>query len=78
MLQFRADPALGVLYTVFKIREAGSPAMHRGSALDHTIGQMLDENVALDHDGARAMAMAHFDELIENADESYRPSDIKR
>jgi len=39
---------------------------------------MLDENVALDHDGARAMAMAHFDELIENADESYRPSDIKR
>ena len=52
--------------------------MHRGSALDHTIGQMLDENVALDHDGARAMAMAHFDELIENADESYRPSDIKR
>lgn len=78
MLQFRADPALGVLYTVFKIREAGSPAMHRGSALDHTIGQMLDENVALDHEGARDMATAHFDELIESADESYRPSDIKR
>ena len=34
MLQFRSDPALGVLYLVFKIREAGSPAMHRGSALD--------------------------------------------
>ena len=78
MLQYRSDPALGVLYTVFGIREAGSPAMHRGSALDHTIGQLLDENVALDHEAARDMATAHFDELIENADESYRPSDIKR
>ena len=35
MLQFRADPALGILYLVYGIREAGSPAMHRGSALDH-------------------------------------------
>ena len=48
MLQFRSDPALGVLYLVFKIREAGSPAMHRGSALDHTIGQMLEAGATLD------------------------------
>ena len=78
MLQFRADPALGVLYLVFGIREAGSPAMHRGSALDHTIGQMLDENITLDQDSARAMATSHFDQLIENTEETYRPSDIKR
>jgi len=78
MLQYRSDPALGVLYTVFGIREAGSPAMHRGSALDHTIGQLLDENVSLDHAGARALATTHYDDLIENTDERYRPSDIKR
>ena len=78
MLQFRADPALGVLYLVFGIREAGSPAMHRGSALDHTIGQMLDENITLDQDSARAMATSHFDQLIENTEETYRPSDINR
>ena len=53
MLQFRSDPALGVLYLVFKVREAGSPAMHRGSALDHTIGQMLEAGATLDQAGAR-------------------------
>ena len=78
MLQFRSDPALGVLYLVFKIREAGSPAMHRGSALDHTIGQMLEAGATLDQAGAREMATAHYDDLIENTDEKYRPSDIKR
>ncbi|HCX87629.1 MAG TPA: hypothetical protein DG761_06360 [Gammaproteobacteria bacterium] len=78
MLQFRSDPALGILYLVFGIREAGSPAMHRGSALDHTIGQLLEEDTTLDHEGARAMAAAHYDDLIENTDEKYRPSDIKR
>ena len=78
MLQFRADPALGVLYLIFKIREAGSPAMHRGSALDHTIGEMLESDATLDQEGARAMATAHYDNLIEKTDEKYRPSDIKR
>ena len=78
MLQFRADPALGVLYLIYKIREAGSPAMHRGSALDHTIGQMLEADTALDQEGARAIAAAHYDDLIEKTDEKYRPSDIKR
>ena len=78
MLQFRSDPALGILYLVFKIREAGSRAMHRGSALDHTSGQMLEAGAMLDHDGARAMAAAHYDDLIESTDEKYRPSDIKR
>jgi len=78
MLQFRSDPALGILYLVFGIREAGSPAMHRGSALDHTIGQMLEEGATLDHEGARAMAAAHYDDLVESTDEKYRPSDIKR
>ncbi|MBT6089631.1 MAG: hypothetical protein HOH20_08655, partial [Rhodospirillaceae bacterium] len=69
MLQFRADPALGVLYLIFKIREAGSPAMHRGSALDHTIGEMLESNATLDQEGARAMATAHYDDLIEKTEE---------
>jgi hypothetical protein len=69
MLQFRADPALGVLYLIYKIREAGSPAMHRGSALDHTIGEMLEADAALDQEGARAMATAHYDDLIEKTEE---------
>ena len=43
MNQFRADPALGILYLVYKIREQGSPAMHRGSAVDETIGTLLSE-----------------------------------
>ena len=78
MLQFRADPALGVLYLVYGIREAGSPAMHRGSALDHTIGQMLDEDVTLDHEGARALATEHYDTLIEGTEDDYRKADITR
>ncbi len=64
MLQFRADPALGVLYLVFGIREAGSPAMHRGSALDHTIGHMLEDGVALDHAAALQLATDHYDNLM--------------
>ena len=78
MLQFRADPALGILYLVYGIREAGSPAMHRGSALDHTIGQMLDEDVTLDHAGASALATEHYDALIEGAEDDYRSADINR
>ncbi len=78
MLQFRADPALGVLYLVFGIREAGSPAMHRGSALDHTIGQMLDDGVALDHAAARQLATDHYDNLIRETPEEYAPDAVSR
>jgi hypothetical protein len=78
MLQFRADPALGVLYLVFGIREAGSPAMHRGSALDHTIGQMLDDGVALDHAAARQLATDHYDNLIQETPEEYAPDAVSR
>ncbi len=78
MLQFRADPALGILYLVFGIREAGSPAMHRGSTLDHTIGQMLDEAVELDQNSAQALAEAHYDGLIEGTEDDYRDADVRR
>ena len=45
MLQFRNDPALGIVYLVLGIREIGSPAMHRGTVVDQTIGYLLTETV---------------------------------
>ena len=52
MLQFRNDPALGIVYLVLGIREVGSPAMHRGTVVDEAIGRLLTEtwnNPALKH-----------------------------
>lgn len=71
MNQFRADPALGILYLVYNIREEGSPAMHRGSAIDETIGAMLSGEQPLDHESARKLATDTYDALISNTDEVY-------
>jgi hypothetical protein len=43
MLQFRNDPALGIVYLVLGVREVGSPSMHRGTAVDEAIGCLLTE-----------------------------------
>tara|TARA_Y100000766_G_scaffold282149_1_gene294885 strand:- start:80 stop:808 length:729 start_codon:yes stop_codon:yes gene_type:complete len=78
MLQFRADPALGILYLVFGIRESGSPAMHRGTALDHTIGKLLIDIDNYSHEDARQIALLHYDHLISSNAEDYLTKDIDR
>ena len=71
MNQFRADPALGILYLVYKIREQGSPAMHRGSAVDETIGALLSNESSMDKSSACDLATRTYDELISKTDEVY-------
>jgi len=78
MNQFRADPALGILYLVYNIREEGSPAMHRGTAVDETIGEMLAGGQSLDADSIRTLATDKYDTFISQTDEVYPEEAIRR
>ena len=71
MNQFRADPALGILYLVYNIREQGSPAMHRGSAVDETIGALLSDEDSMNQSSACDLATRTYDALISKTDEVY-------
>ena len=78
MNQFRADPALGILYLVYNIREEGSPAMHRGTAVDETIGEMLAGKQSLDPDSLRTLATDKYDTFISETEEVYAEEAIRR
>ncbi|GIT48554.1 MAG: hypothetical protein Ct9H300mP14_04820 [Gammaproteobacteria bacterium] len=78
MNQFRADPALGILYLVYKIREQGSPAMHRGSAVDETIGALLSDEPSMDKSSACDLATRTYDALINKTDEVYAQHTIAK
>ncbi len=71
MNQFRADPALGILYLVYNIREQCSPAMHRGSAVDETIGALLSDEDSMNQSSACDLATRTYDALISKTDEVY-------
>jgi len=64
MLQFRNDPALGIVYLVLGIREAGSPAMHRGTAVDEAIGSLLTQSIDPDLDQLKRAAAKKYRALI--------------
>ncbi len=78
MLQFRNDPALGICHLVYGIREAGSPAMHRGQALDQAIGVLLSEQSGASHDSALGLALDKYDALIAETEETYSHDAIKK
>ena len=71
MLQFRNDPALGIVYLVLGIREAGSPAMHRGTAVDEAIGSLLTQSIDPDLDQLKRAAAKKYRALIENDPEHF-------
>ena len=71
MLQFRGDPALGILYLVLGIRESGSPAMHRGTVVDETIGCLLTDTEEPDLNQLKRQAAAKYRSLIESDPETY-------
>ena len=78
MLQFRNDPALGIIYLIYGIREAGSPAMHRGQALDQVIGEVLAESGTTSCEGAVNLATEKYDALIAKTEETYSKAAIRR
>ena len=78
MLQFRNDPALGIIYLIYGIREAGSPAMHRGQALDQVIGEVLAESGTTSCEGAVNLATEKYDALIAETEESYSKAAIRK
>ena len=72
MLQFRNDPALGIVYLVLGIREAGSPAMHRGTAVDEAIGQLLTDHPEQPNlETLKRSATKKYRRLIQNDSEQY-------
>ncbi len=71
MLQFRNDPALGIIYLVLGIREAGSPAMHRGTAVDEAIGLLLTQTTKPDLNNIKKLAAHRYRSLIKKDPEVY-------
>jgi CRISPR/Cas system-associated exonuclease Cas4 (RecB family) len=71
MLQFRNDPALGIVYLVLGIREAGSPAMHRGTAVDEAVGSLLTQSIEPNLDRLKREASNKYRSLIENDPEHF-------
>jgi len=72
MLQFRNDPALGIVYLVLGIREVGSPAMHRGTVVDEAIGRLLTEHLEQPSlETLKRSATKKYRHLIENDSEQY-------
>jgi CRISPR/Cas system-associated exonuclease Cas4 (RecB family) len=71
MLQFRNDPALGIVYLVLGIREAGSPAMHRGTAVDEAIGSLLTQSIEPNLDQLKRAATNKYRSLIEDDPEHF-------
>jgi CRISPR/Cas system-associated exonuclease Cas4 (RecB family) len=78
MLQFRADPALGILYLVLGIREAGSPAMHRGTVVDEAIGRLLTGAVEHDLSQLKHEAVDKYRLLIKNDPENYNGAYVEQ
>jgi hypothetical protein len=71
MLQFRSDPALGIVYLVLGIRETGSPAMHRGTAVDEAIGALLTHTIEPNLDQLKRAAANSYRKLIKDDPENY-------
>ena len=71
MLQFRNDSALGIVYLVLGIREAGSPAMHRGTAVDEAVGSLLTQSIEPDLNQLKRMAANKYRSLIESDPEHF-------
>ena len=71
MLQFRNDSALGIVYLVLGIREAGSPAMHRGTAVDEAIGSLLTQSIEPDLNQLKRVATKKYRALIEGDPEHF-------
>ena len=71
MLQFRNDSALGIVYLVLGIREAGSPAMHRGTAVDEAIGSLLTQSTEPDLNQLKRTATNKYRALIESDPEHF-------
>jgi hypothetical protein len=71
MLQFRNDSALGIVYLVLGIREAGSPAMHRGTAVDEAVGSLLTQSTEPDLNQLKRMATNKYRSLIESDPEHF-------
>ena len=78
MLQFRNDPALGIVYLVLGIREAGSPAMHRGTAVDEAIGSLLTQSVEPDLNLLKRSATNSYRKLIENDPDHYNDRYVEK
>jgi CRISPR/Cas system-associated exonuclease Cas4 (RecB family) len=71
MLQFRNDPALGIVYLVLGVREAGSPAMHRGTAVDEAVGSLLTQSIEPDLNQLKRVASTKYRALIEDDPEHF-------
>ena len=72
LIQFRNDPALGVVYLILKVREIGSPAMHRGTAIDEAIGLLLtDDSRFKSLEEIKRFATQNYRRLIKEDPETY-------
>jgi CRISPR/Cas system-associated exonuclease Cas4 (RecB family) len=71
MIQFRNDSALGIVYLVLGVREAGSPAMHRGTAVDEAIGSLLTQSIEPDLNQLKRTAAKKYRTLIEDDPEHF-------
>ena len=72
LLQFRNDPALGIVYLILRVREIGSPAMHRGTAIDKAIGLLLtDDSKSKSLEDIKRFATKNYRRSISEDPETY-------
>jgi len=78
MLQFRNDPALGIIYAVLGVREPASPPMYRGTVLDEIIGLLLTQNAEPDIAALKAKAEKKFRSLVTNDQQHHNPRYVEQ
>ncbi len=78
MIQFKNDPALGIIYSVLGVREPASPSMYRGTVVDEMIGLLLTQDVEPDIALLKSTAEKRFRLLIANDKQHHNPRYIEQ